>query len=394
MSGRLASGLSGALFGASVLLLACATVLSLQRVENEAFGVAGLETLVAPLAIGGIGAMVAARRCHNPIGWLLLAAGVVAAVQGFAEQYAIYGLATRPGAVPWPGAFAWAAETAAMAYLSLLAAALTLFPTGHPLSRRWSIVLWAVGAANLLFVVGSIELWPRRDTMIQINTVEPFTLGYTLRVLGTGGVLASAATAATSLILRFRRARGDERAQIKWVAYAAAVAILATPTAFGLNIVIGLPSDAVDIISWLPVLGLPIGMAVAVLKYRLYDIDRLISRTLSYALLSALLAVVYSAVVLLLGIVLGDLTAQTPSWVVACATLAAAALFQPARRRIQQIVDRRFNRRRYDAATTIAIFGNHLRDHTDPNPLAAELLDVIDKTMQPAMSSLWLPPHR
>lgn len=148
-----------------------------------------------------------------------------------------------------------------------------------------------------------------------------------------------------------------------------------------------------SLIAWLALLGLPIAAAVAVLKYRLYDIDRLISRTLGYALLTATLAVVYSTAVLTLGILFGDLANRPPSWAVAAATLTVAGLFQPARRGIQHAVDRRFNRRSYDAATMIAAFTSRLRDHVDPDTLEAELLAVIDQTMQPAAASLWRQAH-
>jgi len=390
---RQASRLSWSLFGLAAMLLSCAALLrQVGAISDAAFSVAALELLVPPLAMGWVGALVAARRHDNPIGWLLLAVGVLSAVQAFASEYAIYGLASRPGAVPWPGAFAWISEPVAVSYISVVAAVIALFPTGRALSPRWAVVLWVLVAANLLFVVGSFELWPRRDLMIRINVAEPITLGYVLRVIGTGGVLACAATASLSMVVRFWRSHGDERAQIKWVAYAAAVAFVAVPGAFALNYLFRLPSYAVDLVAWLAVLGLPISVAVAVLKYRLYDIDRIISRTLSYALLTALLAVVYSASVLTLGVLFGDV-ANRPSWVVAAATLAVAGLFQPARHGIQRAVDRRFNRRRYDAAKMIAAFTGRLRDQLDLDTLDAELLAAIELTMQPTAASLWLQPR-
>jgi hypothetical protein len=197
--------------------------------------------------------------------------------------------------------------------------------------------------------------------------------------------------AATSLVVRFRGARGAERQQLKWLAYAAALnaVILAVP-ATGLEARLPL---WVYVPAALSLWGLPLAIGIAVLRYRLYDIDRLINRTLVYGLLTALLGGIYAGAVLLSGQLFGWIGDKRPSWVVAGATLAVAAMFQPARRRIQDGVDRRFNRRRYDAAKTVDAFSVRLRDHLDLDALTRELLAVIDQAVEPRAVSLWLRPR-
>jgi hypothetical protein len=198
-----------------------------------------------------------------------------------------------------------------------------------------------------------------------------------------------------SLLLRFRRARGDERQQLKWFTFAAALLVILTPTLGTLVEHIRLPLVGSAYFALVASM-IPVAVGVAVLKYRLYDIDRLINRTLVYGLLTALLGAVYAGIVLVLGQRFGGLGAAPPSWAVAGATLAVAALFRPARRRIQQLVDRRFNRRRYDAARTVEAFSTRLRDQVDLDTLSTELLAVVDQTMEPTRVSLWLrpSPHR
>jgi hypothetical protein len=202
------------------------------------------------------------------------------------------------------------------------------------------------------------------------------------------GVLAFCAIAAVaSVVLRFRRSQGAERQQLKWFTYAALLAILfqVVPTP--------LPAGVVsDVLFGLSIVFIPVSAGVAILRYRLYDIDRLINRTLVYGLLTAILGLGYAGTVLVLGQLFGGVGAEPPSWAVAGATLTVAALFQPARRRIQQAVDRRFNRRKYDAVKTVEAFSGRLRDEIDLDTLSAELLAVVDYTVEPTAVSLWLRP--
>jgi hypothetical protein len=231
------------------------------------------------------------------------------------------------------------------------------------------------------------------DPSVQVHG-GPFEFGGLSGVLLVAHQLAlvyttlAVAVCAGSLVARFRRARGVERQQLRWVALAAALLVVAAGVAL-----VGLALDATEVVTWAIsawVAGLPLAIGAAVLRYRLYDLDRIISRTLAWGLLTLLLGGGYAAVVLGLGQLLG----QDSSLVVAAATLAVAGLFQPARRRIQAVVDRRFNRRRHDAAQTIQAFSDRLRQQVDLDELTAELLAVVDQTMQPTQASLWLrPPH-
>jgi MFS superfamily sulfate permease-like transporter len=194
-----------------------------------------------------------------------------------------------------------------------------------------------------------------------------------------------------SLVVRFRRARGEERQQLKWLVYGVILLALLIPT-LG-RVVEQIPSPFVGPVFAAVMFSIiPVAIGLAVLEYRLYDIDRIISRTLVYALLTAVLAGLYAVLVLVLGQLFGGMGRDPPSWAVAGATLAVAALFQPARRRIQAVVDRRFNRRKYNAAKTVEAFSARLRDEVDLDMLSAELLMVVDQTMQPTTASLWLQP--
>jgi hypothetical protein len=187
-----------------------------------------------------------------------------------------------------------------------------------------------------------------------------------------------------ALAVRFRRARGVERQQLKWFLFASAITLA--------SIIASQQQPVLRLLTVPLVATIPVATGIAILRYQLYDIDRLISRTLVYALLTALLGAVYAGVVLVLVQVSGGIATKPPSWAVAGATLAAAALFQPARRRIQAVVDRRFNRRRYDAARTVEAFGARMRDQIDLDTLSTELLAVVDQTMEPTRVSLWLRP--
>jgi hypothetical protein len=187
-----------------------------------------------------------------------------------------------------------------------------------------------------------------------------------------------------SLVVRFWRSRGVERQQLKWFAYAGVLVVLA---AFGTQVVPSLGN-----LPWVMVIALPVSVGIAVLRYRLYDIDRLINRTLVYGSLTAILGLGYAGAVLVLGQVFGGVRGNPPSWAVAGATLAMVALFRPVQRRIQALVDRRFNRRKYDAARTVEAFTARLRDEIDLAALSEELLAVVDQTMEPTQASLWLRP--
>jgi hypothetical protein len=256
-------------------------------------------------------------------------------------------------------------------------------------------VAWLSGASIVMICgLGGAWSWPQRGLGLLESNQEGLENAHRLVELlvlaGLPLMLLCGLASVVALLLRFRRSRGVERQQLKWFAFAGTVTVaglvlVVFPSQYGrlgpVSSLVGLPL----------LLSMPVAAGVAILRYRLYDIDRLINRTLVYGLLTALLAGVYAAVVLVLGQGFGGVGGHPPSWVVAGATLAVAALFQPARRRIQAVVDRRFNRRKFDARTVEA-FGARLRDEVDLDTLAAELLAVVNETVQPAKASLWLRP--
>jgi hypothetical protein len=308
-------------------------------------------------------------------------------VEKVAQELVQYGL-RHPGAVPALEWIGWVSNWAWVPAILMILLLPVLFPDGRPLSPGWRPLVWAIMAGALVSLIGSalvpgIVDAPSLPNPLGLSGAAGARLEQALPKLFLGlPVVAVAATA--SLIVRFRRARGVERQQLKWLAYAAGV--LALASVIQDSWLGGWATAAVDV----ALLAIPTAIGVAILRYRLYDIDRLINRTLVYGLLTAMLAAVYAAVVLALGQLFGGIGSEPPSWAVAGATLAVAALFQPARRRIQAVVDRRFNRRKYDAAKTIDAFGARLRDQVDLDTLLVELLAVVDQTMQPTTASLWL----
>jgi hypothetical protein len=295
-----------------------------------------------------VGALIATHRPQNLVGWTFCAIGLSFALVTFAYEYGVYTLQTAPGTLPggplaiWVNYWAWPIGAGLLLTFTPL-----LFPDGRLPSRRWRPVAW-LSLVLIVMISGlnAVTLWPLRGLMLLQPSGEPPPLQGVL----TAAVLLLTVCGLASLLalgLRFRRSRGIERQQ--------------------------------------PAAG------IAILRYRLYDIDRIINRTLVYGLLTVLLGAVYVGGVFTLGRLLNPITGES-SLAVAAATLAVAALFQPARRRLQAVVDRRFNRRRYDAARTVETFSARLRDEIDLNTLSAELLAVVDQTMQPTGVSIWLQP--
>jgi hypothetical protein len=280
--------------------------------------------------------------------------------------------------VAWSEGLVWHPAFALLAFLLLL------FPHGRLPSPRWRPVAWLTVAVYLVLSVsaalalGAVELYypeATRPLRLPIADLADAVFEWLLP-----GQLLLLAIALVSVVLRLRRATGEERQQVKWFVYTVVTVVLVFVTT---TLILGAGY-------LFPLFGLiPVSVAVAVFKYRLYEIDRLINRTLVYGLLTALLIGVYAGLVFLLGVVLDPATGDS-ALAVAASTLAVAALFQPARRRLQQMVDRRFNRRRYDAARTVERFSGRLREHVDLDSLSAELLGVVDQTVQPASASLWL----
>ena len=398
---RWTAPLAWALAGLALLLLVPAMRLGLlldaadlpETQGSTAATVAAYGTVVLALVSSAIvGAVLASRRPRHPVGWLLLGVGLSIALSVLVESYTKYGLLVPAGSLP--GArylVGFAVVTFTVIWLSCAGFVLLLTPTGSLPSPRWRWWARVAGAAPALVALAS-AIQP--DPLAPDWYGNPLAVPALYRLLAVPGavaavvVLASVLVGAVSLLLRYRRARGVERLQLRWLALAAALAggLLLVALVAGY-----LGRDPVVLASIsMCVALLPLATGAAILRYRLYDLDRIISRTLAYGLLTVLLGLGYAAVVLGLGGLLG----QDSSLVVAAATLAVAALFQPARRRIQAGVDRRFNRRRYDAAQTIGDFSARLRHQVDLDTLTAEVMAVVDQTMQPTWASLWLRPAR
>jgi hypothetical protein len=345
--------------------------------------------ILVTVSAATVGAVLASRRPRHPVGWLLLGVGLALNVSLLAQAYVKYGLLARPGSLPGVRYLVGFAYSTSLVYLSCAGFVLLLTPTGSLPSPRWRWWARVAAVAPVVVVLGSVV---QPDPLAPDYRGNPLAVPALARVLavpavaGVVIVLVALLVGAGSLVVRFRRARGVERQQLRWLAYAAALAagLLLVALVAGF-----LAKDEVVTASLaLGVALLPLATGAAILRYRLYDIDRIISRTLTYGLLTVLLGGGYAAVVLGFGQLLG----RDSSLVVAGATLALAAVFQPARRRIQQAVDRRFNRRKYSAARTIEAYSVRLRDQLDLDTLSAELVAVVEQTMEPNRVSLWLRP--
>jgi hypothetical protein len=356
-----------------------------------------------PLLVPGfatVGAIVVARHRGHLVGWLFLGLAVITALGGLAEAYAIRAHLT--GRLPAGAYLAWVNNWLGGLGVLPLGLLLLVFPTGHLPSRRWRLVAWVL-VVSAAYQVGKfmaepvLGLWVSQTERVEITNpvlsvpvVSRVILPYSVAVLSGWAALAIAALAP---LVRYRRAEQVERQQLKWLVFVLAVGVVGGLAAAALINVVPVIANGLTVLVFIELaLGIPLAVGAAILRYRLYDIDRLINRTLVYGLLTVVLGGVYAAMVLTLGQLAGGIGADPPSWAVAGATLAVAALFQRARRRVQQLVDRRFDRRRYDAAKTVAAFSTRLRDEVDLDTLAAELLAVVDQTTQPTQASLWLRP--
>ena len=342
--------------------------------------------------------MIAARR-RNRIGWLFVAFGLASALLAFAESYFIRGAIVTPGSLPaarMVGWIAWVLWPSVFLFLALLS---LLFPDGRLPSLRWRPVAWAL-AISWTGLILNVAFTPGRMTLQDRSTTNPMgiaALGHsTWKTVFQGVAVIAVITlgaAALAPLLRFRRADLVQRQQLKWFAF---VIGICAPSALVGSALTGVLPVVATVLWGIAiagvVVGLPAAVGLAILRYRLYDIDRLINRAVVYATLTAVLGLGYAAAVLALGLLFGGVGEHTPSLAVAGATLAVAALFQPARRRIQQLVDRRFNRRKYDTAKTIQAFSTRLRDQVDLDTLSTELLAVVGQTMEPTRVSLWLRP--
>jgi hypothetical protein len=353
---------------------------------------AGVAPVLVVLSATTVGAVLGSRRPDHPVGWLLLALGLFMAAAIVAQGYADYGVRARPGALPAARFVALYGPAILGPVLGCIGFTLLLTPTGSLPSPRWRWWARVMVAAPVVSLVATLLLPHSLNSDYQTldNPLALRALGGALRAalwVALAITVSAVLVAAGSLVVRFRRAHGVERQQLRWVALAAAVV---APAALVL-LAAAATTTLLTLFNWalaVCVTVLPLAIGAAILRYRLYDLDRIVSRTVAYGLLTVLLGGGYAAVVL----GLGQLAGRDSSLVVAIATLAVAAAFQPARRRVQAAVDRRFNRRRYDAARTIAAFSARLRQQVDLDTLTAELLGVVEQTMQPTQASLWLRP--
>ena len=401
MTARTAARLAWSLWGLAMALEAAGILLWLNNhaMLVDRFGraedVAPHVFLVPGYAT--VGAVIAARS-RNRVGWLFLAFGLIAALEVVVAPYQVRGAILTPGSLPAAdvvgqlGSVAWPAS---YMFLGLL---LLLFPDGRLPSPRWRpVALIFVGSWGLSLLFSLFQ--PASGTWYggipHINPLAIEALRHpawkaVIQALSTVAV-AGLPVVALAPLQRFRRAGPVQRQQLKWFALVVGGCFASMLAAVAIHTVLPVVAGwLVAVASVGVVVGLPVAVGVAVLRYRLYDIDRLISRALVYAVLTVVLGLGYGVVVLTLGQLFGTLGERTPSVAVAAATLAVAALFKPARRRIQAVVDRRFNRRKYNAAKTVEAFSLRLRDEVDLDALSAELLAVADQTMQPTTASLWL----
>jgi hypothetical protein len=424
MSPRAATWLAWSLSVFSMALISASAVLLVlnrpTRVVESAgvWGTANVPFIFLAVALDFtlVGALVASRRPTNPIGWVSLAAGLALALFSTAGEYAIYALVSQPGSLPGAMVAAWLREWIWVPFVGLVGTYLVLlFPDGRLPSRGWRVVA-GLAVVALVFSSLSKAFFPGRlEETPGIAIANPFGIEAASKVLvllGTIGFfllplcfLASA----TSMIIRFRRSRGIERQQLKWfVSAAALLAVTFAATAvpwFVIGVLSGqgapflsgqrTPSLALKVtqdITSITFAGLPLAAGIAILRYRLYDIDLLINRTLVYGSLTVLLALVYFGGVAAAEAIFRVLTGQEqqPQLAIVVSTLVIAALFNPIRRRIQSFIDRGFYRRKYDAAKTLEAFSTKLRDETDLDALSEDLVAVVRETMQPAHVSLWL----
>jgi hypothetical protein len=371
-----------------VVLVTLAALLDVLNTSDEP-PILGVISGLGFLTFPTVGPLIASRRPGNAIGWIFCAVGVFVAILLVAEPYAIYALVTNPGSLPGGVAVATALQwglyappvALTMVFLPLL------FPDGHLPSRRWRLVPWLALAFVAFAMVyngllpGPIELGSSR--VVENPTGIEGAEGILDLIGAAAGLcgLAAGIGAVTSLILRFRRARKVERQQLKWFTYGAALLVVFVfagdffPSAQGL-VAVAFPL-------------LPAAAGIAILRHRLYDIDRIINKTIVYLLVTGSSLAVYTGIVFVISTVA---VGSSDNLTVAVATLVAAAIFRPLLGRVQEFVDRRFYRRRYDAQLEIERFSERLRAETDLDALSRDLVAVVDRTMQPSHASMWLRP--
>ena len=386
-----------------VLLLAIAVnVVSYVLVAFDAMSLGETGIATVTLVIGFVGALVASKRGGNGIGWVFLLLCLSLAVNSFAVGYA-EAAENRPD-LPGAAYAEWLGDWLTLVWISLAATFVPmLFPTGRPLTPNWRPALWlAIGATTLGVTASALRPGALNDSTPWIENPVGIAGTHALMsaLIDVGNLLAALCfiLACISMVLRFRRSQGKERLQMKWFTLVALIMVICILMAI-VQVILGDDEEnvwlnAIGTAGWLGFLimvacGLPLAVGVAILNHRLFDIDRLINRTIVYAVLTAMLAATYAGLVIGLQELLRPLSGSSDLAIV-ITTLTVAALAMPARTRVQETVDRRFNRQAYNSAHTIDLFSARLRDQIDLDTLRYELLSVVDETMQPALANVWL----
>jgi hypothetical protein len=336
-----------------------------------------------------VGALVASRLPTNPIGWIFVGLAVSLGLSGAADGYVSLAVdrGQLGGFTPWA---AWYSSNSFIALFATFFLTLLLFPNGQVLTPRWRIVLWTGAVALVLFAVavvfqpGKFDDYPRITNPVGVDNAVLFALGFVGVLLFGASLIASA----VSLVVRFRRARGVERQQLTLLVAAGILATALFLVSWPIESEFG-ADDLGIAITLIGILAIPVAIGVAMLRYRLYEVDRVISKTLVYGSLTVILGVAYAGLVLA-GQAVFSSFAGGSDLAIAGSTLVVAALFLPLRARVQRLVDRRFYRRRYDAQRTLDVFGTRLREQVELDELKSDLRRVVRETMQPAHVSLWL----
>jgi hypothetical protein len=383
--------LARGLWMVTISLVACSLVLGLAN-GSEVPLYEVTSAIIAP-TFATLGALISSRRPGNVMGWIFLATGILGGVQIFSGQYATVALAPDGPTLPGGALAAWFAMLAQNSFPVSILFLVLLFPDGMLPSRRWLPLAWAMGVfLATTLVVGALSPGPFPEFPSASNPFGVAGAKPSGSVLAAGqlGGLACVIATLLSLIVRFYFSRGEERLQLKWFTYAAVVG-LSTPLL--LSSLAPAVFQAVGAFAWtLGFLSLPVSAGVAVLKYRLYDIDFIINRTLVYGALTVTLVAVYVGSVLSIQYAFRGFTGSTSQLAIVASTLLIAALFNPLRRRVQNFIDHSFYRRKYDAAKTLELYSAKLRDETDLDSLNAELITVVRETMQSEHVSVWLRP--
>jgi hypothetical protein len=393
---RLASPATALVAGGLLLALVIADPLLARLAHQSLNSSGGSSPFWFSAAVGAVGFVVASRKPRNPLGWILLAAAAFGALSEDASFYVVADYRLRHGGLP----FGWIAVLAQPGWalsIAMVGLGVLLFPDGRLPSPRWRWVLWLYLAAAALWIGGTLVASAVAIAGHHIR-VDPsgnlLVLSHPTGSAAWWGVIEAVFLPVLAFcwlgsvvgqVLSYRRSSGERRLQLKWLLSGSVIAGVGITLATLLSAKRGLAGAAGDVAGVGGQLGIPVCLGVAVLKYRLFEINRIVSRTLAYAIVTALLVGVYAGIVLLATHVV---TVKEPV-AVAASTLAVAALFNPLRRRVQRVVDRRFNRARYDTDRLVAAFAVRLKDAVDQDAVQADLASVVQQALEPAHLTVW-----